>query len=123
MKEMILERKYGWSEREYYSDITDITRLLDRQCALKEKPKHFKNYIYDSRDLWDKHTLAIRIPGRTVGEINIDDNGMITNIDIDRVLIGEDNWYKENTNGELKQFLGMKVAFPELGTENKNIQV
>ncbi len=120
MKEMILERKYGWSEREYYSD---ITRLLDRQCALKEKPKHFKNYIYDSRDLWDKHTLAIRIPGRTVGEINIDDNGMITNIDIDRVLIGEDNWYKENTNGELKQFLGMKVAFPELGTENKNIQV
>lgn len=120
MKEMILERKYGWSDREYYSD---ITRLLDSQCALKEKPKHFKNYIYDSRDLWDKHTIAICIPGRTVGEINIDDNDKILNVDIDKVLIGENNWYKEDVNEELKKFIGMKVVFPEIRTENKNIQV
>lgn len=120
MKEMILEGKYGWSDKEYYSD---ITRILDNQCGLQMIPKHFKNYIYDTRDIWDKHTLAIRIPGRTVGEINIDDNGVITNVEIDRVLIGEDNWYKENVNEELKRFLGMKVVFPEMGTENKNIQV
>ena len=110
MKEMILEGKYGWSDKEYYSD---ITRLLDNQCGLQMIPKHFKNYIYDTRDIWDKHTLAIRIPGRTVGEINIDDNGVITNVEIDRVLIGEDNWYKENVNEELQRFLGMKVVFPE----------
>lgn len=109
MKEMILEKKIGWSDKEYYSD---ITRLLDNQCGLQVIPKHFQNYIYDTRDLWDKHTLAIRIPGRTVGEINLDDNNVITNLEIDRVLIGESNWYKENTNEELKKFIGMKVVFP-----------
>lgn len=108
--EIVLEKKNGWSDKEYYCD---ITRLLDHCSGLIKCPKHFKNYIYDTRDLWDKKTLVIRIPGRTTGSIEIDDKSIIKNISIDDVLIGKSNWYKENTNEELKKFIGMKVVFPE----------
>ena len=57
--------------------------------------------------------MVIRIPGRTTGSIEIDDKSIIKNISIDDVLIGKSNWYKENTNEELKKFIGMKVVFPE----------
>lgn len=104
---MILEKKNSWSDKEYYCD---ITKLLDN-CSRLPKSKHFKNYVYDTRDLWDKKTLAIRIPGRTVGSIEIDEKSVIKNISIDDVLIGEDNWYVENVNDKLKKFIGMKVVF------------
>lgn len=85
---------------------------MDHCSELQKYPKHFKNYVYDTRDLWDKKTLAIRIPGRTVGSIEIDDKSVIKNISIDDVLIGENNWYIENVNDKLKKFIGMKVIFP-----------
>lgn len=42
-----------------------------------------------------------------MGSIEIDNRSIIKNISIDDVLIGKSNWYKENTNEELK-----KVVFP-----------
>lgn len=49
--EIILEKKNGWSDKEYYCD---ITRFLDHCSELQKYSKHFKNYVYDTRDLWDK---------------------------------------------------------------------
>nr|DAV28271.1 MAG TPA: hypothetical protein [Caudoviricetes sp.] len=56
--------------------------------------------------------MVIRIPGRTVGNIKIDDKSIIKNISIDIVLAGRSNWYIENVNDKLKKFIGMKVIFP-----------
>lgn len=52
--EIVLEKKNGWSDKEYYCD---ITRLLDHCSGLKKYPKHFKIIsmtpeIYGTRRHW-----------------------------------------------------------------------
>ena len=106
--EIILVKKSEWSKKEYYCD---ITKLLDDYSGLKKTLNHFRNYICDTRDLWDNKTLAIRVPGRTVGGIYFDNNYKITNVKIDNMLIGDDNWYPKNINDVLKQFIGKKIVF------------
>lgn len=117
MKKIILtKRRSYWSEKEF---CCDITKYLDKSCGLnKVYYKNYKNYIYDSRDIWDNKTLAIRVPGRTVGCVVIDDN-VVIECRISDDLVG--NLYEENINEELKQFVGRKLVFPEENIKKEEV--
>lgn len=101
MSDIILERKHTWYSKEYICELTDfINENLDSTLV-----QRFGYYIYDSRDIWDNKTLAIRIPDRTVGCIRIDDNGTILKCEF------YDD--KNNINEKLKRFIGSKIIFKQ----------
>lgn len=99
MSNIILKRKYSWNNEEYVCELTDfMNENLDLPLVQK-----FGYYIYDIRDIYDNKTLAIRIPGRTVGCFRIGDNGVIIKCEL------YDN--KNNINEKLKRFIGSKIIF------------
>jgi len=91
-----LVHKNTWLRDEYYCPITE---KLDVLIGVTDKSHHFKNYLLDTRDIWD-NTFSIRIPGRTTGVIRLDDNNIIIECLVD------DPRYPDNTNEILKQFVG-----------------
>ncbi len=101
MSNIILKRKYSWNNEEYVCELTDfINEKFDLPLG-----QRFGFYINDTRDIWDNKTLAIRIPGRTVGCIRIDDNGIILNCK----FYDDEN----NINEKLKRFIGSKIIFKQ----------
>lgn len=100
---MKLEKKYNQNNGEYYCD---LTRKLDLLCGYTVTNPRYKHYIYDTRDLWD-NCLAIRIPGRTIGSIEVDTNSVITNISFYTDLL--DGIYPTNIYGELEAYVGVTL--------------
>lgn len=93
---MKLVRKNTWARDEYYCPITEV---LDELIGVTDKSHHFKNYLLDTRDVWD-NTFAIRIPGRTTGTIRLSDNNIIVE------CLVSDEKYPKGTNEILKQYIG-----------------
>lgn len=93
---MNLVHKNTWLRDEYYCP---ITTKLDELIGVADKSHHFKNYLLDTRDVWD-NTFSIRIPGRTTGVIRLDKSNIIIECLVD------DPRYPDNTNEILKQFVG-----------------
>lgn len=104
---MKLEKKYEQSNREYYCD---ITRKLDELCGYTDKNSRFKNYIYDTRDTWC-NCLAIRVPGRTTGSIELNYNNEIVKIAFCEDVVGEDKpyWYPINVEEKMEQYIGVSL--------------
>lgn len=102
---MKLEKKYNQNNREYYCE---LTRELDELCGYTAINPRYKHYIYDTRDLWDD-CLAIRVPGRTTGSIEVDKNNVITGISLEKNLIGDRQQYPDNIYREMEKYIGVAL--------------
>lgn len=70
---------------------------------LKKPLKDFYTYIYEKP--FDENTWLIRYPGRTVGNIKVDENNIITSITIyEGVVI-----YSDDVRDQLDSFIGYKL--------------
>ena len=103
------ESNFG-GRKEYHCELTEE---LDKLCELDiDEDNWFRNYLLDTRDVWD-NCLAIRIPGRTTGGVYLDENNIITSCIIDKELCGDDSnkpyRYPSNTNEILKKYIGVKI--------------
>lgn len=99
---MKLEKKYNQNNGEYYCD---LTRKLDLLCGYTVTNPRYKHYICNTRDLWDG-CLAIRVPGRTTGSIEIDTNNVITKIYFSTELVGDIKQYPSNVYEKVKKYIG-----------------
>ncbi len=99
----------------------EVTRFLDNN-----NPNYFQgpfknyllylSYLEDDKDL---RTFAIRVPGRTVGAMKIDREGIIVSCIIDDDI----KYYTEGINEFLKnQFVGSELEGYKL-LENNNIEI
>lgn len=100
---MELIHKNSWSKDEYYCPVTE---KLDGSIGLAGTSHHFKSYLLDTRDIWG-NTFSIRIPGRTVGVIRLDENNTIVECLVD------DPRYPDDTNEILKQFIGELIIIED----------
>lgn len=106
MKEKVkLEKKYSHNDGEYYCD---LTRMLDELCGYTVRHPRYKHYICDTRDLWDR-CLAIRVPGRTVGSITINENNSIESIAFLSDLVGDLKQYPSNIYQKIELYLGITL--------------
>ena len=89
----------------------ELTKKLDSLVGIGEdfKCKHYHHYILADSGMINDKCLAIRVPGRTVGDICIDDNYIITEIGIGDDYIVKS--YPDDVNKILKQFIGQKLEF------------
>lgn len=89
-----------------YEYTCKLTKELDSLAKLTDKEFYDVFYHYILADNWCKKEkcLAIRVPGGTVGGIRIDDNNIITNIDIDSDYVVKT--YPNNVNELIKKFIG-----------------
>lgn len=110
---MKLENKYKGSKYEALNEFyCDITRFLDEQIGSEPDSvwKHYiyRHYIYHSEELCKKKKcLAIRVPGRTIGGIWLDNNYVIEKIEVDTDYVVKN--YPENINELLQKFIGEKI--------------
>lgn len=102
---MKLEKKYKQNNREYYCE---LTKELDEICGYTTNYPRYKHYIYDTRDLWN-NCLAIRVPGKTVGNIRLNKNSVIIQISLSTDLIGDDHCYPINIYKEMEKYIGLIV--------------
>ena len=96
MKHLLLKRKR-------FDYICKLTEDMDN-CIKNENPTRFKTCIYNGKI--DKYWL-IRFPGATRGRITVDENEVITNIEIYK---DENNIYRPETEDTLKEkYIGYKI--------------
>ncbi len=109
MKPIVLIKKNNCGLKEYYCE---ITKMLDEDLCQENRPKWYRNYIYDTRDIFDNNTLVIRFPGMTTGYIRFDDNNIITECKIEEYTL-KDKWchYVGDVNEKFKQFVGRQIVF------------
>ena len=61
--------------------VNDITRFLDALSFADRADSHFrKHYVYRDETDYSESILAIRLPGSTVGDIELDENNVIVRI-------------------------------------------
>ena len=98
---MHLELRNGFS-KQYRSN---LTRELDELSCISSKHYSdlFHHYILANKWCLDNRCLAIRVPGRTVGGIWIDDNNKILKISID---INSNMNYPDNVNEMMEKYIG-----------------
>lgn len=101
---MKLEKKCD-RHKEYYCD---LTRLLDELCGYTMINPRYKHYICDTRDLWDS-CLAIRVPGRSTGSIEVDPNNVITKISFLNEMVGDVKQYPPYVYGEVEKYIGITL--------------
>ena len=104
-----LSRKNNWNKDEF---VGELTRDIDQNYKGHiNKDRMFCHYVLDVRDSMDKDLLVIRIPGRTVGEIRIDDNNVITKLIIDKDYHpnNENPRYPDDINQILSKYIGKKL--------------
>lgn len=102
---MKLEKRYDENNGEYYCD---LTRKLDDLCGYAVSNPRYKHYICDTRDLWYNY-FAIRVPGRTVGSIKVDESKSIEEIAFSNDLVGDLRQYPSNIYQEIERFLGIAL--------------
>lgn len=104
---MILKGKYADSvDRmmgEYYSE---LTVELDRRLGFDSDKVH-KHYVLADDFFVEEKCLPIRIPGRTIGGIYLDEKGIITRVAINESLVGA--VYSVDTNEWLERFVGERI--------------
>ena len=91
----------------------EFTRFLDNEAKLDEVDISYGFYHYiiaGKSELKDK-ILPFRVPGGTLGGIWIDDNNIITKIEIDTDYVVKS--YPEDIKEKIKKFIGEKIEFEE----------
>ena len=112
---MKLLNKNTWTDHEFTCELTE---KLDELTKIGKyhpgKPDEFyldcyKHYIYAYQDDFKKEGyVAIRVPGGTVGDLEIDDNQIIKSITIDTNYVIKS--YPENVNEIINElFVGQKI--------------
>lgn len=96
---MNLEPKYQDKGKEYYCN---LTKELDTIAGFSGRYKH---YLLDVRDSFDNF-FAIRVPGRTIGDIELDNRTAIVNIVIAQDFVGNGNFYPRNIRDVLSKYIG-----------------
>lgn len=98
---MKLELRNDYS-KEYRSD---LTRELDKISCISSRQycNMFHHYILANEWCMKNKCLAIRVPGRTVGGIWIDDNNKILKISID---LNSNMNYPDNVNEIMEKYVG-----------------
>lgn len=92
--------------------ICELTKELDLLAKLTDKEFYDVFYHYIIADNWCKKEkcLAIRVPGGTVGGIRIDDNNVITEIEIDTEYVVKT--YPSDVNDLIqKKFIGEVIEW------------
>ena len=91
--------------------LCEITEELDKASGLGRKEKGWSNYHYivvDNHSIKNK-CLAIRVHGGTVGSIDINENNIITNIDIDTDYVVKT--YNDDVKDILNKFIGTQLEW------------
>jgi len=94
------------SNKNFYKAICELTKELDKILNLND---FFRHYILIDDYYKDIKFLPIRVPGKTVGNIWIDDNNVITKIIFETNCII--NLYPENINELVKNFIGTVIEY------------
>ena len=95
-----------WVGRNYYCKITDHLDLF-----LKTENPIFRHYIMTDNDpVTGKRFYAIRVPGGTVGYIQLDDHNVIEKIFIDRDYVVKS--YPLHINAIMEEYVGYKLEIP-----------
>ena len=103
---MKLEKCKPWNPDAY---VCKLTRRLDELAGLDKQEEYDLFYHYLLYDEWDKKhkMLAIRVPGGTVGEIELDEDNDITHIAVDTNYVIDT--YPEDVNERIKEFIGVSI--------------
>ena len=105
---MILKKKYSLGNNtQYYCSLTE---KLD-QCAgfdTQEYP-YYKHYLLDYRNRDKFNNIPIRVPGGTVGGIWVDNNNVITAIQIDTNYVVKT--YSDKLDDIIQKYFGEKIKF------------
>lgn len=101
MKELITKKE------EYYELTNDLTREMDTYLKYKCK---FKTYIYISF-IGDKQYILIRYPGATRGNIIVDDNMIIKEINLYNDECHTDKIYNSEIRDCFSKYIGMKFIY------------
>lgn len=112
MNEIILrKRKPNIINVEYCCEITEYLNDIVRYNFGDVHPYSFC-YIYDPRSFCN-NTVAIRMPGSTIGCIQFDDENVITECCIYDDVISKSRCFSEDINERLKRFVGRTLKFQE----------
>ena len=88
----------------------DLTNFLDHEAGLdKNEDTYFYFYHYIIND--DDKALPLRVPGGTVGAVLIDENKVITKVELDTDYVVKT--YPADIKEKLQQFIGEKLEFEE----------
>lgn len=96
------DSKYSAME-EYFCELTSE---LDRLSNIN--PNSFrKHYILASNSCRKNRCLAIRVPGGTLGNLEYDDNDIITKVFVDTNYVVKT--YPDDVNEQVQKFIGQKI--------------
>ena len=103
-----LDNRRTFTEDEF---TCELTLKLDSLAKLTDEEFYDVFHHYILADKWCKKEkcLAIRVPGGTVGGIWLDDNNIITKIDIDVDYVVKT--YPSNVNDIIQKFVGEVVEY------------
>lgn len=108
---MELINKYKGSKCEYFNEyFCEITDELDRLAGIVKKDDEFyswKHYILADDFCVKERCLAIRIPGGTVGGIWINEDNVITKIEVDTNYVVKT--YPKDVNIQIQKYVGCKI--------------
>lgn len=106
---MLLEKRFKGGGlkclNEYYSE---LTKELDGLARFAPDSLR-RHYILTDKVLDTRKCLFIRIPGGTVGNIEYDENNIITDIRIDTNYIVRT--YPDDVNEHMKKYIGQHIEF------------
>ena len=90
----------------------DLTKELDDLAELGKYHTYMRHYVYADNWAFERKCLPIRMPGRTTGGIWIDDDNVITKVevDLDGCVIGK---YLYDVNEKLQKYVGEKIELGE----------
>lgn len=108
-----------YEKRSKYSDdvVNELTRDMDR--CLVGQLFNCSTYIYPERIKRgeNKHHMAIKYPGETVGHMVLDSDGVIQDIVLYDVAYSEDYYakglclYDNKVRKVIKKYIGYKIEF------------
>ena len=107
-------RKNNWAKDEF---VGKLTQEIDQNYTghIRDGILFSWHYILDVRDSMDKDLFVIRVPGRTIGNIRIDDQNRIKEIIIDNDYHpnNEPPRYPDNINDILSKYIGEEVELED----------
>lgn len=99
--------KSTFRQDEYFCDLTvELDELLAGATDM------YRVYILDTRDKFDPNIMSLRVPGSTVGHIEVEvvnDKLIITDALIAQYAVRR---FNDAPNEVIKQFIGQQLEFP-----------
>lgn len=106
---MKLNLSSSWND-EFKCELTDE---LDKLANLNYEETFLYHYILADEFCRGKKCLAIRVPGGTIGGLWVDDNNVITRLEIDTNYVVDS--YPDNVNELVQKYIGQTIEFNDKG--------